>query len=73
MTVLFPCLALGARGSMQWLVDVGELIPATAVNAQSAYHMATAGRYDGPGQQCPPEHPMVYQIDADGELIAVFD
>lgn len=56
----------------QFLVDVGELIPVAAVNATSAYHMATSGLY-GPGQQCPPEHPLVYQIDATGELIAVFD
>jgi hypothetical protein len=69
MTILLPCLALGARRSMQWLVDVGELIPVAAISARSAYFMATAGRYG----EAPCDDPMVYQMDADGELIAVFD
>jgi protein involved in polysaccharide export with SLBB domain len=67
----FPLLASVAPGD-QYLVDVGDLVPVAAVSARSAYFIAMTARY-GPGIECPPEQPMVYQIDANGELIAVFD
>jgi hypothetical protein len=64
----FPAVAPGDY----YLVDVGELVPVAAVNARSAFHIAMTMR-EGMAQQCPPEHPVVYQIDPDGELIAVYD
>lgn len=62
----------------QYLVDVGEMIPVSAVNARSAWSMAMIARY-GPfeapcnGQPCPPETAKVYQLDSEGELIAVYE
>lgn len=62
----------GSPCADQYLVDVGELVPVSAVNARSAFFMAMAARY-GAAQQCPPQTPRVYQLDPEGELIAVFD
>jgi hypothetical protein len=55
-----------------YLVDVGELVPVAAVSPRSAFHIAMTGRY-GHSQQCPSERPMVYQLDQDGELLAVYE
>ncbi|HEX3091619.1 MAG TPA: hypothetical protein VHW72_03285 [Candidatus Angelobacter sp.] len=57
----------------QYLVDVGELVAVSAVNARSASFMAMAALYGGAEQLCPPIPPRVYQLDSDGELIAVYD
>jgi hypothetical protein len=56
----------------QYLVDVGALVRVVAVSPRSALQIAMTGVF-GPGLQCPPEHPMVYQIDSEGELIAVYE
>lgn len=56
----------------QYLVDLGELVQVAAVSPRDAYSMAMTSRF-GPEPQCPPENPLVYQIDAEGQLIAVFD
>jgi hypothetical protein len=67
----------GVAMRRSYLVDVGELVPVTAVNARDAYSMArglaTPLHAMAAQQPCPPMPPMVYQIDAEGELIAVFD
>ncbi len=66
----------GSPCADQYLVDVGELVPVTAVNARSAFRMAMASRYGAAQQLCGPipmGSYMVYQFDAQGELIAVFD
>jgi hypothetical protein len=63
----------GLPVSDQYLVDVGELVAVSAVNARSASFMAMAARYGGAEQPCPPQPPRVYQLDPEGELIAVFD
>jgi hypothetical protein len=55
-----------------YLVDVGELVIIPAVSARDAFQIAMTMRY-GPGQQCPEEHPMVYQLAADRELLAVYE
>jgi hypothetical protein len=57
----------------QYLVDVGELVPVSAVNARSAWTMAMTARYGAAQQPCPPEPARVYQLDSQGELIAVVD
>jgi hypothetical protein len=57
----------------QYLVDVGELVAVPAVNARSAWTMAMSARFGAAQQPCPPEPPRVYQLDSQGELIAVFD
>jgi hypothetical protein len=63
----------GLPVSDQYLVDVGELVAVSAVNARSASFMAMAALYGGAEQLCPPIQPRVYQLDSQGELIAVFD
>lgn len=63
----------GAPCADQYLVDVGELVPVTAVNARSAFFMAMGSRFGAAQQLCCPQFPMVYQFDSQGELIAVFD
>jgi hypothetical protein len=47
-------------------------VPVAAVSPRDAYQIAMTSRF-GPGEQCPPEHPLVYQMDADGEVMAVFE
>jgi hypothetical protein len=67
----FPLLATVAPGD-RYLVDLGELVPVAAVSPRDACQIAMTARY-GRWLQIPPEQPLVYQIDANGELIAVFD
>jgi hypothetical protein len=71
MNLIIPALG-NARPGDQYLVDVGLFVPVTAVSPRDAFHMVMAGR-EGAAQQCPPEHPVVYQFDSEGELIAVYD
>jgi hypothetical protein len=63
----------GAPIANQYLVDDGELVAVSAVNARSAWDIAMAARYGSAEQPCPPMPPKVYQLDSQGELIAVFD
>ena len=66
----------GSPCADQYLVDVGELVPVSAVNARDAYSMArtlATSLHAMAEQQCPPQVPKVYQLDSQGELIAVFD
>lgn len=63
----------GVAIANQYLVDDGELVPVSAVNARSAWTMAMAARYGAAQQPCPPMPPRVYQLDSQGELIAVFE
>jgi hypothetical protein len=63
----------GKRLRRKYLVDVGELVPVSAVNARSAWTTAMSARYGAAQQPCPPEPARVYQLDSQGELIAVFD
>jgi hypothetical protein len=60
----------GKRLRRKYLVDVGELVPVSAVNARSAYLMV---RPATPLHAMAPQPPKVYQLDSQGELIAVFD
>ena len=74
----FPLLANAAPGD-QYLVDIGALVSVAAVSPRDAYQIAMTARYGpedewyGSGDECPCEQPLVYQIDSNGELIAVFD
>jgi hypothetical protein len=65
-------LPAAVRPRVNYWVDIGQLVPIAAVNAQDAYRGAMAACY-GPGVDCPAPHPVVYKIDPAGELIAVFD
>lgn len=67
----FPLLVTVTPGD-QYLVDIGELVSVAAVTPRDAYQIAMTARY-GLWLQVPPEQPLVYQIDANGELIAVYD
>jgi hypothetical protein len=55
----------------QYLVDLGRLVPVAAVNARSAYQIALTSVNMEP--EFPAQQPVVYQLDPDGELIAVYD
>jgi hypothetical protein len=61
----------GKRLRRKYLVDVGELVPVSAVNARSAYLMVRP--VATPLHAMAPQPPKVYQLDSKGELIAVFD
>jgi hypothetical protein len=67
----FPLPTVAALGD-NYLVDLGRLVQVAATSPMDAYLIATTSVF-GAMPQCPPEHPMVYQIDEYGELIAVFD
>jgi hypothetical protein len=57
----------------QYLVDDGELIAVPAFNARSAFLMVMPG-CEGLWRKLVMERlPRVYQLDSQGELIAVFD
>lgn len=60
----------GQSGHEFYLVDLGELIPVRAVSARDAFSIAAIGTF-GPHVQCA-DHPTVYQIDANGEVSAIF-
>jgi hypothetical protein len=57
--------------SIEYLVDLGRLVPVAAVNARSAYQIALTSV--GLEPEFPAQTPLVYQLDSDGELIAVYD
>jgi len=59
---------------IKYLVDLGRLVPVAAVNARSAYQIAltSVGTTRGLGLLTR-LHAMVYQLDSNGELIAVYD
>lgn len=67
----FPLPTVAALGD-NYLVDLGRLQQVAAISPEAAYQIAMTSVF-GAMPQCPPEHPMVYQIDEHGELIAVFD
>ncbi|HEY2361234.1 MAG TPA: hypothetical protein VGK36_08970 [Candidatus Angelobacter sp.] len=67
----FPLLHSCGPGD-NYLVDLGRLVQVSATSPMDAYLIASTAVF-GAMPQCPPEHPMVYQIDQHGELIAVFD
>lgn len=69
MSLLRPVTA--APGNW-YLVDLGELVGVAAVSARGAFNMAM-GDSCGSDSQCAPEHPLVYQMDTDGKVLAVFD
>jgi hypothetical protein len=56
----------GQSGHELYLVDLGELVPVRAVNARDAFSMAVIAH-----TQCA-DHPTVYQINASGEVTAIF-
>lgn len=74
----FPHSATAAQGD-SYLVDLGRLVQVVAVSPMDAYLIANTSvtGFMEEGEegvtQCPAEHPLVYQIDQAGELIAVFD
>lgn len=69
---MLPHSALAAPGD-QYLADLdGVLVSVAAVSPRDAYFIAMTSVY-GVEPQCPLEHPVVYQIDQNGELLAVFD
>jgi hypothetical protein len=67
----FPLPTVAALGD-NYLVDLGRLEQVAAVSPEAAYHIAMTSVF-GEMPEGAPDHPMVYQIDEYGELIAVFD
>jgi hypothetical protein len=61
-------LLLHGKPCVGYLADVGELIQVPDVNARAAYKLARVIVGHEPWQP-----PTVYQCDANGEVIAVFD
>jgi hypothetical protein len=73
MNIVLPALSLPHPPGDQYLVDVGKLIPVTAVNARSAFHMVRPGCVGLWQKLVSAKIPKVYKLASDGELIAVFD
>ena len=59
------------RGDL-YLVDVGALILVPAASPRDAVHLANAENLRAYVECCAP-HPTVYQLDAQGNAVAVFD
>jgi hypothetical protein len=68
---LLPAAPVYAMSGDQYLVDLGRLVPVAAVNPRSAYQIALTSV--GFEREFPEQQPKVYQLDSQGELIAVFD
>jgi len=66
-----PRLIRAAPGDL-YLVDLGKLIPVAAVNPRAAFHIASTCAF-GKDQEPGFEHPLVYQLDSDGGILAVFE
>jgi hypothetical protein len=73
MNLLLP--AANVSPGDQYLVDLGRLVPVAAVNARSAYRIAlnSVGIEPEFPESLHEMAPRVYQLDPQGELIAVFD
>jgi len=56
-----------------YLVDLGKLVGVAAVSASGAFHMAMGDSCGSDPQLPAREHPLVYQLDTDGAILAVFD
>lgn len=68
----FPHATIAAPGD-SYFVDLGSrLVQVVAVTPMDAYLIANTSLF-GEMPEFPFEHPLVYQIDDAGELIAVFD
>jgi hypothetical protein len=67
----FPLPTIAALGD-NYLVDLGRLVQVAATSPREAYLLASTAVF-GAMPECPPETPMVYRVDQNGELIAVFD
>jgi hypothetical protein len=57
--------------AIKYLVDLGRLVPVAAVNPRSAYRIALTSV--GLEREFPARPVLIYQLDSNGELIAVYD
>lgn len=71
MNLLSAAPAHAAAPGDQYLVDLGRLVPVAAVNPRSAYQIALTSV--GIEREFPEQTPKVYQLDFQGELIAVYE